>query len=216
MVLRSNGGASIEVSDNTTNIFLEGAYFDPGTVRKTAKAQTLQTDASYRFERGVDPNNQAYAVERAAKLIQEVAGGVVSNELIDIHPTITQKKDITLKWKSYLNRLHGTQLSIEEAIAILDGLELEIKENNNESVTFTIPTFRPDLEREVDLIEEVGRLFDYNKIESPSNGIYVSTEKISTREMLMEDVRKSGVELGLEKFIPILLFLKKKHNILDH
>ena len=172
------GGLHSEVSDNTTNIFLEGAYFDPGTVRKTAKAQTLQTDASYRFERGIDPNNQAYAVERAAKLIQEVAGGVVSNELIDIHPTITQKKDITLR-KTYLNRLLGTQLSIEEAIAILDGLELEIKENNNESVTFTIPTFRPDLEREVDLIEEVGRLFDYNKIESPCNGIYVSTDKIS-------------------------------------
>lgn len=203
------GGLHSEVSDNTTNIFLEGAYFDPGTVRKTAKAQTLQTDASYRFERGVDPNNQAYAVERAAKLIQEVAGGVVSNELIDIHPTITQKKDITLR-KTYLNRLLGTQLSIEEAIAILDGLELEIKENNNESVTFTIPTFRPDLEREVDLIEEVGRLFDYNKIESPSNGIYVSTEKISTWEMLMEDVRKSGVELGFREIYTNSLISEKE------
>lgn len=97
------GGLYSEVSDKTTNIFLEGAYFDPGTVRKTAKAQTLQTDASYRFERGVDPNNQAYAVERAAKLIQEVAGGTLAEELIDIHPTITESKELTLR-KSYLNR----------------------------------------------------------------------------------------------------------------
>lgn len=203
------GGLHSEVSDNTTNIFLEGAYFDPATVRKTAKAQTLQTDASYRFERGVDPNNQAYAVERAAKLIQEVAGGVVSNELIDIHPTVTQKKDLTLR-KSYLNRLLGTQFSIEEVIAILDGLELVVKEKNDDSVTLIIPTFRPDLEREVDLIEEVGRLFDYNKIESPGNGIYISTEKNSVWEILMENVRKSGVELGFREIYSNSLISEKE------
>jgi len=192
------GGLYSEVSDSTTNIFLEGAYFEPGSVRKTAKAQTLQTDASYRFERGVDPNIQAYAVEHAAILIQNVAGGVLSDELLDIHPVHTDRKVLKLR-KSYLNRLLGTQLSIEDVLSILDGLEFEVIEKSEESVTFKIPTFRPDLTREVDLIEEVGRLFDYNKIEAPSHGIYVSTEKFSEWEILMENVRKIGVELGFRE-----------------
>lgn len=192
------GGLYSEVSDKTTNIFLEGAYFDPGTVRKTAKAQTLQTDASYRFERGVDPNIQAYAVERAAKLIQDVAGGTLSDELLDIHPIVTQRKELTLR-KSYLNRLLGTDLSTDEAVAIVEGLELEVVDKKTDAITFKIPTFRPDLEREVDLIEEVGRLYDYNKIDAPSHGIFVSTEKFSEWEILMENVRKTGVELGFRE-----------------
>lgn len=203
------GGLYSEVSDKTTNIFLEGAYFDPGTVRKTAKAQTLQTDASYRFERGVDPNNQAYAVERAAKLIQEVAGGTLAEELIDIHPTITESKELTLR-KSYLNRLLGTDLSIDEAISIVDGLELEVISKNDETVIFRIPTFRPDLDREVDLIEEVGRLYDYNKIEAPSHGIFVSTEKFSEWEILMEKIRKTGVELGFREIYTNSLISEKE------
>lgn len=192
------GGLYSEVSDSTTNIFLEGAYFDPGTVRKTAKAETLQTDASYRFERGVDPNLQALAVERAAQLIQKVAGGTLSDELIDIHPTKTEPRELTLR-KSYLNRLLGTNLSIDEAISIVNGLELDAITKNEDSVTFKVPTFRPDLEREVDLIEEVGRLFDYNNIDSPSHGIFISTETFSLWEILMEDIRKFGVELGFRE-----------------
>jgi len=203
------GGLYSEVSDKTTNIFLEGAYFDPGTVRKTAKAQTLQTDASYRFERGVDPNNQAYAVERAAKLIQEVAGGSLTNELLDIHPTVTENKELTLR-KSYLNRLLGTDLTIDEAVSIVDGLELEVIDKNAETVTFKVPTFRPDLEREVDLIEEVGRLYDYNKIEAPSHGIFVSTEKFSEWEILMEKIRKTGVELGFREIYTNSLISEKE------
>jgi phenylalanyl-tRNA synthetase beta chain len=203
------GGLYSEVCDKTTNIFLEGAYFDPGTVRKTAKAQTLQTDASYRFERGVDPNNQAYAVERAAKLIQEVAGGSLANELLDIHPTVTENKELTLR-KSYLNRLLGTDLTIDEAVSIVDGLELEVIDKNAETVTFKVPTFRPDLEREVDLIEEVGRLYDYNKIEAPSHGIFVSTEKFSEWEILMEKIRKTGVELGFREIYTNSLISEKE------
>src|SRR5690606_9608911 len=84
------GGVNSEVSDSTKNILIESAYFDPGTVRRTAKSQTLQTDASYRFERGIDPNIQAAAAIRAAELIAEMAGGEISNELIDVHPVKTQ------------------------------------------------------------------------------------------------------------------------------
>ncbi len=203
------GGLYSEVSDKTTNIFLEGAYFDPGTVRKTAKAETLQTDASYRFERGIDPNLQALAVERAAALIQQVAGGELSDDIIDIHPVKTEKRTLTLR-KSYLNRLLGTNLSINEAIEIMDGLELEVVEKTEESVTYSIPTFRPDLEREVDLIEEVGRLYDYNKIEAPSHGIFVSTETFSPWELLMEQIRTIGVELGYREIYTNSLISEKE------
>lgn len=203
------GGLHSEVSDQTTNIFLEGAYFDPGSVRKTAKAQTLQTDASYRFERGIDPNLQALAVERASQLIVEIAGGTPAEELLDIHPVKTEPLELTLR-KSYLNRLLGTSLSIQEAIDILHGLELQVIKQTEEKVIFSIPTFRPDLEREVDLIEEVGRLFDYNNIESPNHGIYVSTETFSDWEILLSNVRKSAVEQGFREIYTNSLISEKE------
>lgn len=192
------GGLHSEVSNATTNILLESAYFDPGTIRKTAKEQGLQTDASYRFERGIDPNLQAIACERAAQLIVETAGGTAANELVDVHPIKTESRVLTLR-KSYLNRLLGTQFEIDDAIRILDGLELEVLEKNPETVRFRIPTFRPDLEREVDLIEEVGRLYDYNNIEAPNHGIFVSTEAFSPTEVLLSKIKKASVEEGFRE-----------------
>ncbi|MEQ9265381.1 MAG: phenylalanine--tRNA ligase subunit beta [Balneolaceae bacterium] len=203
------GGLHSEVSDSTTNILIESAYFDPGAIRKTAKAQTLQTDASYRFERGIDPNLQAIAAERAAALIAEVGNGVLSDEIIDIHPVKTDPIELTLR-KSYLNRLLGTDLEIDEAISIVDGLELEVISKNTDEVTFSIPTFRPDLTREVDLIEEVGRLFDYNNIESPDNGIFVSSEPFSDWEILVSKIKAASVELGFKEIYTNSLISEKE------
>ncbi|MCG8372178.1 MAG: phenylalanine--tRNA ligase subunit beta, partial [Balneolales bacterium] len=203
------GGLYSEVSDSTKNIFLEGAYFDPGTVRKTAKAQTLQTDASYRFERGIDPNLQARAVERAAQLIVEVAGGEMPDEILDIHPTKTRPVEITLT-KSYLNRLLGTTITIDESVDILNGLELELISKSADEATFKIPTFRPDLVREVDVIEEVGRLYDYNRIDAPSHGIFISTEEFSDWELLLSRIRATGVELGFREIYTNSLISEKE------
>ena len=203
------GGLHSEVSDSTTNILLESAYFDPGTIRKTAKAQALQTDASYRFERGIDPNLQAIACERAAELIVEVAGGTAVDELIDIHPIKTEPRELTLR-KSYVNRLLGTNFEIDEAIAIMDGLELEVLAKDKDTATFRVPTFRPDLEREVDLIEEVGRLYDFNKIESPNHGIFVSTETFSPWEILISRIKKTGVEEGFREIYTNSLISEKE------
>ena len=203
------GGLHSEVSDTTTNILIESAYFDPGTVRKTAKTEALQTDASYRFERGIDPNLQALAAERAAALIVEVAGGKASDEIVDIHPVKTEPHQLTLR-KNYLNRLLGTSLEIDEALEIIDGLELEVVSKDKDSVTLQIPTFRPDLEREVDLIEEVGRLYDYNKIDSPYHGIFVSTQKFSEWELLLTRIRKSAVELGFREIYTNSLISEKE------
>ncbi|MCH2449465.1 MAG: phenylalanine--tRNA ligase subunit beta [Gracilimonas sp.] len=202
------GGVDSEVSDNTANILLESAYFDPGSIRKTAKEQTLQTDASYRFERGIDPDLQAVAADRAAQLIAEVAGGEVTDETINIHPTKTGTHQLTLR-KSYVNRLLGTDFTTDAISNILDGLELTEVSKDEDSITFEVPTFRPDLEREVDLIEEVGRLFDYNKIPSPGHGIFVSSEPINDWEKLNQKVRNTALQLGLREIYSNSLISEK-------
>ncbi|MFN1833739.1 phenylalanine--tRNA ligase subunit beta [Balneola sp. MJW-20] len=203
------GGLNSEVSDDTNCILIESAYFDPGSVRKTAKEQSLQTDASYRFERGIDPTIQAIAAQRAADLIIEIAGGQQSDEIIDIHPVKTEVKKVNLRI-GQLNRLLGTEFSVEETLKILDGLELEVISKSDKDITFHIPPFRPDLEREVDLIEEVGRLYDYNNIESPSHGIYVSTDAFSDWEILMEKIRTISLQLGFREIYTNSLISEKE------
>lgn len=203
------GGLHSEVSDSTTNILIESAYFDPGSIRKTSKQQTLQTDASYRFERGIDPNLQAVAAQRTADLIIEVCGGEAETGITDVHPVKTETHQLTLR-KSYVNRLLGTDLSVKEIIQIVDGLELGVISEDDDTVTFEIPTFRPDLEREVDLIEEVGRLFDYNKIESKNQGIFVSTEPLTDWELLLSKTRDVGVQLGFKEIYSNSLISQKE------
>ncbi|WP_428236717.1 phenylalanine--tRNA ligase subunit beta [Gracilimonas sp.] len=203
------GGVDSEVGDDTTDILIESAYFDPGSIRRTAKEQTLQTDASYRFERGIDPNLQAIAAERAAQLIAEVAGGEISEETVDVHPTKTETHLLTLR-KSYTNRLLGTDFDISTIASILDGLELKEVNRDDDTITLEIPTFRPDLEREVDLIEEVGRLFDYNKIPAPKHGIYVSSEPINEWEKLNQKIRNTCLQLGLREIYSNSLISEKE------
>lgn len=203
------GGLHSEVSNSTTNILIESAYFDPGSIRRTSKQQQLQTDASYRFERGIDPNLQAIAAQRCADLILEVCGGDAEKGLTDVHPIKTETHELALR-KSYTNRLLGTQLSIKEIIEITNGLELSVTNSDDDIVTFEIPTFRPDLEREVDLIEEVGRLFDYNKIESKNQGIFVSTEPLTDWELLVSKTKDVGVQLGFKEIYTNSLISQKE------
>ena len=203
------GGLHSEVSDSTTNILIESAYFDPGSIRRTSKQQTLQTDASYRFERGIDPNLQAIAAQRTADLIIEVCGGEAEAGITDIHPVKTGTHQLILR-KSYVNRLLGTDLSVEEIIQIVNGLELDVVSKDEDTITFEIPTFRPDLEREVDLIEEVGRLFDYNKIGSKNQGIFVSTEPLTDWELLLSKTRDIGVQLGFKEIYSNSLISQKE------
>jgi phenylalanyl-tRNA synthetase beta chain len=185
------GGVDSEVSDNTKNVLIESAYFDPGNIRKTAKEQMLQTDASYRFERGVDPQLQRIAAERTAELIAKVAGGAIVDKCTDVHPIKTDEKELTLR-KSYTNRLLGTEFSIDEIEDILDGLEFTKTDKDEATITYSIPTFRPDLEREVDLIEEVGRLYDYNNIPSPKYGKFPTPEPITAWEQLVSKTKETA------------------------
>jgi len=166
------GGAKSGVTDKTTSIFLESACFDAVYVRKTSKRHVLQTDASFRFERGVDPNITIYALKRAALLIKELAGGNISSEIIDVYPKPIPDHRINVKYKN-IDRLIGAQIPHDKIKSILESLEIKIVEENDDALVLDVPPYRVDVTREADVIEEILRIYGYNNIE-------VSTDVKST------------------------------------
>jgi phenylalanyl-tRNA synthetase beta chain len=162
------GGIKSGVSDKTRKIFLESAYFNPVWVRKTAKRHTLSTDASFRFERGVDPNMTVYALKRAALLIKEVAGGNISSEVVDIYPEPIQNFEVDVTYHN-INRLIGKDLSKETIKNILTALDIEIANETEEALKLSVPPYRVDVQREADIIEEILRIYGYNNIEMPAS-----------------------------------------------
>lgn len=162
------GGLTSGVSESTTDIFLECAYFNPMSVRKTARRHGLNTDSSFRFERGVDPNDSLYVLKRAALLIQELAGGVIVGEIEDHYPTPIENCCVELSYTK-LNKLLGKTLSKETVKSILESLEISIIEEKDGNIKLSIPTYRTDVKRDVDVIEDVLRVYGYNNIEISDN-----------------------------------------------
>ena len=160
------GGADSGVSDSTTSIFLESAYFNAVSVRKSAKRHGLNTDASFRFERGADPRNTIYALKRAANLIKEVAGGSISSEIVDIYPTEIENFEIDFSFDN-CDRLIGQAIDRDVIKKILTDLEIEIVSENEDELKLSVPPFKVDVQREVDVIEEVLRIYGYNNIVLP-------------------------------------------------
>jgi phenylalanyl-tRNA synthetase beta chain len=158
------GGIRSGVSENTKNIFIESAHFNSVYVRKTAKRHDLHTDASFRFERGSDPNITVYALKRAALLLKEIAGGEISSDIVDIYqePVADYKVELTFR---NLKRLIGKEIKKEKVKSILESLDIKIIDEDNEKLNLEIPTYRVDVRREVDVIEEILRIYGYNNIE---------------------------------------------------
>ncbi|MFO8235208.1 MAG: phenylalanine--tRNA ligase subunit beta [Bacteroidales bacterium] len=165
------GGVKSGVSDSTKNLFIESAYFNPAWIRKTAKRHGFNTDASYRFERGADPHNTLYALKRAALLVKEIAGGDISSEIIDAYPDPIENARVKLTYEKLYN-LTGQNIDKEKIQKILDSLDIETEEETDEYLLLKIPTYRVDVQRDVDVIEEILRIYGYNKIEI--------TEKLNT------------------------------------
>ncbi len=157
------GGADSGVTEKTTAVFLESAYFDPRHVRKTAKRHVLQTDASYRFERGADPNITLFALKRAALLIKELAGGTISSEIKDVYPNPVEKWTIEVSY-AHVDRLIGNVIDRNIIKEIVQDLEMEIVEDTAGGFKLLIPTFKVDVLREVDVIEEILRIYGYNNV----------------------------------------------------
>ena len=158
------GGENSGVSKDTRSIFLEAAYFNPVSIRKTAKRHALNTDASFRFERGIDPNNTEYALKRAALLITEIAGGKITSDLIDEYSNKIEDSQVFLSFDK-TNELIGEKLPKETIKSILSALEIKVNNVTESGLGLTIPAYRNDVQREVDVIEEILRVYGYNNIE---------------------------------------------------
>ena len=158
------GGLKSGVTEKTTDIFLESAYFHPTWVRKTARRQALNTDASFRFERGIDNNNLIYVLKRAALMVQELAGGVVCGDIIDTHPQGFASFPVTLTYDK-AHKLIGKEIAASTIKSILGSLEIEIVAEDNEKLELLVPTYRVDVQRDVDVIEDILRIYGYNNVE---------------------------------------------------
>lgn len=157
------GGKNSGVTENTTAIFLESAYFNPVSVRKTAKRHTLSTDASFRFERGIDPTITEYALKRAALLIQEVAGGEITSDLIDLYPKKIEDFSVLLNFNN-VNKIIGQEIPKETIKKILVSLDIKVNSVSDAGLGLVIPAYRVDVQREIDVIEEILRIYGYNNI----------------------------------------------------
>jgi phenylalanyl-tRNA synthetase beta chain len=157
------GGLDSEVTESTTQVLIESAYFNPRTIRRTSKRLGLSTEASYRFERGVDPDGLIEALERATQLMCEVGGGVVAAARLDEYPAPIQQPRLNLR-VSRANQVLGTDYNSEEMLQMLRRLHLPALAVDNENLVLQVPSFRGDLEREIDLVEEIARLGGYDNI----------------------------------------------------
>ena len=160
------GGLDSGISDTTVNVFLESAYFNPVSIRRSAKRHGLSTDASFRFERGIDPNIQVYALKRAALMMRELAGGKISSEIIDLNPTPASDFvfDVNL---DRVNSLIGKAIPESTVRTILDALEVKIVKEEARTLTVAVPPYRVDVQREADLVEDILRIYGYNNVEIP-------------------------------------------------
>jgi len=161
------GGLESGVSDSTTSIFLESAYFNPVSIRKSARRHQLSTDASFRFERGIDPNMTIFALKRAIGLIQEVAGGTVTSDIFDTKPEGSPAFNVELPY-SKVDSLIGEKIDRDIIKKILVGLGISIVKEANETLSLEVPPFKVDVQRPEDVIEEILRVYGYNSIAIPS------------------------------------------------
>jgi len=157
------GGINTGVTEDTKSIFLESAYFDPVSIRKTAKRHGLNTDASFRFERGIDIQNVEYALVRAAILIRELAGGDISSDIVDLYPNKKENQSVFLTFEK-INSLIGHEIPRDSIKSILASLDIQVKSVTESGLGLVIPFYRVDVQREVDVIEEILRVYGYNNV----------------------------------------------------
>jgi phenylalanyl-tRNA synthetase beta chain len=200
------GGENSEIKNTTTTVLIESAYFNPVSVRKTSKQLGLGTDASYRFERGVDPHGTIRSLLRAAELMVLVSGGTDVGGVIDMHPRVASHQQISLKTGA-TNRLLGTDLSRENIISLLSGIEIGCDQSasteSTDQMAFSVPSYRVDLKRPEDLMEEVARLYGYENIPTtlPVMAAAVSAREKTTPRELRETCREKMVGFGFSEAI---------------
>jgi len=217
------GGKNSGVSENTSSIFLESAYFNPVTIRKTAKRHGLSTDASFRFERGIDPEITEYALKRAALLIQEVAGGEITSDVIDVYPKKLPDFTVFLNYEKSF-KLIGQELPKETIKKILASLDIKVNSTSDAGLGLTIPAYRVDVQREVDVIEEILRVYGYNNINFTKklNATVAKserTEDYKVQNIVAAQLNSFGFHemmansLTTPEYIQLSELLKEEHNV---
>mgnify|MGYP003333077525 CR=1 FL=1 len=190
------GGLDSGVTEKTTAIFLESAYFNPVTVRKTAKRHAVNTDSSFRFERGVDPEMTLVALKRAALLIKQIAGGNISSDVIDIYPNKITGSSIEFDL-GYCDKLIGKSIDRGLIKTILSSLDITIEQENENTWSLYVPPYRTDVQRPSDVVEEILRIYGYNNIESPSKlntslSYGVKPDKVKLQNMIADFLANNG------------------------
>lgn len=195
------GGLDSGVSDTTRNVFIESACFNPVRVRKTAKRMGLNTDSSFRFERGVDPNMTLWALKRAALLMKEYAGGTITSNIVDIYPKPVENFRVEVAY-SRIDSLIGKHIPAEKVKEILAALEIAVLNEEGDSLTVSVPPYRVDVQREADVIEDILRIYGYNNVEVPER-IYaaVAPEKKPNREKITNMVADYLTSRGLTEIM---------------
>lgn len=181
------GGLQSGVTEHTTSIFLESAYFNPVSVRKSAKRHGLNTDASFRFERGIDIENVEYCLKRAALLIKEIAGGDITSEIVDLYPNKRKDYEVFLGFEK-INNLIGQEIPKDTIKSILTSLDIKVKNVTESGLGLSVPSYRVDVQRQVDVIEEILRVYGYNNIEFSQK---LNASIASTRAL--EDYKIEGI-----------------------
>ncbi|MEN8900761.1 MAG: phenylalanine--tRNA ligase subunit beta [Nonlabens sp.] len=209
------GGLNSGVTEATTSIFLESAYFNPVSVRKTAKRHNFNTDASFRFERGIDPNITEYALKRAALLIQETGGGDISSDISDLYSQKIEDEQVFLPFAK-VNSLIGQEIPKEEIKSILRTLDINVNNVTESGLGLTIPAYRNDVTRPVDVIEEILRVYGYDRIESASklNATIAKSSKLENNR-LQNIVAQQLVGQGFLEMMANSLTSEKNHMITE-
>jgi len=217
------GGSKSGVSKTTNAIFLESAYFNPVSIRKSAKRHQLNTDASFRFERGIDPTITVYALKRAALLIQEVAGGEITSDVIDIYQKKIEDFTVFLNF-SNVARIIGEELSKDTIKQILASLEIKINSVSEAGLGLIIPAYRVDVQREIDVIEEILRVYGYNNIKfskklnatvsnSPRNEDYKVQNSVAAQLNSQGFHEMMANSLTTRSYIELSEILKEEYNV---
>ena len=193
------GGENSEIGSETKNILIESAHFNPSSIRRSSKLLGLNTEASYRFERWVDPNGTVYSAERAAQLIAELGEGKIPKGLIDVYPKVIREKEVPLRFNQIKRNL-GYAIGKEKVFQILTKLGLKILFESDTEARFKVPTKRPDLEREIDLIEEIARINGYDNIPTVEKITITLGSKID-ESAYAERIKEIAVGLGLYEMI---------------
>jgi phenylalanyl-tRNA synthetase beta chain len=194
------GGLNSEISDKTVNVLLESAWFKPAAIRSTSKRLGLHTESSHRFERGVDIDGVIRAIDKAAALISELAGGKVAKGVLDVYPDPAPLKKVVFRPEK-ANALIGIKLKHDEIVNILKSLQFGVEEVSDETVSVTVPSYRVDIEREIDLVEEIARLNGFDKIPTTMPKATVESDRLSVGQSLERKIRNLLVAHGMNEVI---------------